>query len=231
MISAEAPGSEASASEIREELLSRLNDAMRHPRMYGREVGIELFLDLLAFSFGQAGFIRSVQPRLHQEQKFDPHNGAAGAFSWFWGVGTDDMAASIWAELSRSRGWLRPDRWLLSAEYEQVVPEMESWCARERTAAETISRFGPPSLCSGHSSSPWPVTLMYAVDRAEIPMISLHFWNESPAQGATWLYPESLLLGARREAAEFTDSFWLSPMGREKRSTSLLNQARSHGEA
>jgi hypothetical protein len=96
----ETPGrfTEPTATEIREHLLASLNGSLRRPGMLGGEIGIQTYLDLVAFACGHRDFLRPLLPVLHRQQRFDPHNGTRGAFERFWGAGTDDMAASVWAE-------------------------------------------------------------------------------------------------------------------------------------
>ncbi|MEU5062308.1 hypothetical protein ACWCOW_41575 [Streptomyces sp. NPDC001939] len=60
--------------------------------------------------------------------------------------------ASVYAEFTQTRGWLRPNRTLAPEACQAMVGQARDWAGKDCTWADVIDRFGPPSVLFGGSS-------------------------------------------------------------------------------
>ncbi|MFD6936661.1 hypothetical protein ACFWAP_10990 [Streptomyces goshikiensis] len=143
------------AQEVREYLLTHLNDALRRPGMYGGEAALRLYLDAVAFA---ADAEQEWQEELKdlQTRRGPSSSGVRGAFQDLWGDAHEGAVASVYAEIAHRQGWLRLDRTLTSAEYDEIRRISESWCREDRLLSDVVTRFGPPSILFGGTTPTTP---------------------------------------------------------------------------
>lgn len=210
MTGAASADCEPSLADVREYLLSELNAALRRPGMHGGEITIQVYLDAVAYTYGHTRFINGEKSSLQAAGAFLP-TGVSGAFERLWGIASDDMAASVYAELSWRHGWLRPDQIMSSTDYTHLAASGPDWCARDRGLSDILATFGPASVSMGPSQG--PRTLTYLTQSRNQPCMSFHLWNEPAAKHNGRQYSEPQLLALRRESDSFENSFAFTPLG------------------
>jgi len=125
------------------------------------------------------------------------------------------MISSVYAEVARRHGWLRPDRVLPESAYREIAQASASWCEQDRSLADLLAAFGPPSLGLGPTNPRCSKTMTYLTDSLSDPCLSFHLWNNRGPGSRDREYPEPMLLAVRRESDHFADSFTFTPLGRE----------------
>jgi hypothetical protein len=195
-------------------VLSRLNDALRRPGMFGGDCAIEIYMDIANIDHGgDLGSRSGIRPILSGSDAWTSL-GVGGAFLEYWGLDSSDMTASVYAEVARERGWATLDRLLTAGEYETAIKGVGQWCNRDRSYSEVLAVYGEPSIHIGGSGGAWPKTLLYASEDKSTPCLSFHLWNARDTPSSEPLYSEAMLLGARTENPVFMEGFILTPLGR-----------------
>ncbi|MEV8326648.1 hypothetical protein [Kitasatospora sp. NPDC056731] len=210
------------AQEVREYLLTHLNDALRRPGMYGGETALRLYLDAVAFA---ADADQEWQEELKdlQTRRGSSSTGVRGAFQDLWGDAHEGAVASVYAEIAHRQGWLQLDRTLTSAEYDELRRISESWCREDRLLSDVVTRFGPPSILFGGNNPNYPKTLAYATDRRDDTLLCFHLWNSfatSPSSSSASVHAEPVLWAFRDGGTLFTDGFTFTPEGSARRRAS-----------
>jgi hypothetical protein len=200
---------------VRHYLTGELNYALCRPGVYGGETALMHCLAALAYVDDREEDWRGERGVLHDRGAFVA-TGVSGAVERVLGERSEDVMASVYAELAHRHGWLTLDRVLESAEYDRIRSAVEPWCASDRTMSDTMAEFGPPSVLLGNRNPRCPQTVGYGTARTDQPLVFLHLWNGTETDAAsTWPpdRPEPLLLAARRLADRFGDEFVFTPMG------------------
>lgn len=200
--------------QVREYLFTQINSALRRPGLFGGEIALRIYFDAMAFTDDREQVWSEEQDSLRARRAF-LSTGVRGAFESLWGAGTDDMAASVYAEFAHRHGWLRLDRILSRDGYDKLIGANKAWCERDRTLGQTLGMFGPPSVYCGGTNPYFPKTLVYATGHPQDSLLCFHFWNEflHLRTDQTALYGEPMLLAVRGEGSDFADSFTLTPVG------------------
>ncbi|MFE9796561.1 hypothetical protein ACFYRL_33065 [Streptomyces goshikiensis] len=210
------------AQEVREYLLTHLNDALRRPGMYGGEAALRLYLGAVAFA---ADAEQEWQEELKdlQTRRGPSSSGVRGAFQDLWGDAHEGAVASVYAEIAHRQGWLRLDRTLTSAEYDEIRRISESWCREDRLLSDVVTRFGPPSILFGGNNPNYPKTLAYATGRRDDTLLCFHLWNSfvpSPSSPSAPVHAEPVLWAFRDGGTLLTDGFSFTPEGSARRRAS-----------
>jgi hypothetical protein len=202
----------AGADGIHEYALSRLNDVLRKPGMFGGDCAIEIYMDIV--NFGHTGLRpgSGIQSILSGSDAWT-RLGVRGAFLDYWGLDSHDMTASVYAEAARERGWAALDRLLTAGEYETAAKGVSQWCKHDRSYSEVLAVYGEPSIHIGGNGGAWPKTLFYASEDKSTPCLSFHLWNARDTPSSEPLYSEAMLLGVRTENPVFMEGFILTPLG------------------
>ncbi|WP_433259326.1 hypothetical protein ACQPYK_49875 (plasmid) [Streptosporangium sp. CA-135522] len=206
---------EPTLETVRDYLLTKANDALRRPGMYGGETSIHLYLDAVAFAHGAAQTWTADVEDLHQRGGSNGL-GVTGALAQILGRGTDDAVASVYADLAHRRNWLRLYRLLSATDYDEMRERIDLLCRTDITWSQIRERFGEPSVLFGGTNPRFPKTLGYASERPQDPLICLHLWNDHFHLWSDQEAPEEpVLLAVRRTdtAAAFRDGFTLTPAG------------------
>jgi hypothetical protein len=199
--------------EVREHFLAELNLSLRRSGMYGGEVALRFCLDAVGFIAGHPHLVKEESLSLKSRGAFFS-SGVQSAFRHLWGTATDDMIASVYAEIARQYGWLRLDRPLSQVEYEEVASVIDAWCDHDHGLSDILAAFGSPSIQFGGGNPRFPNTLAYMTKEPDSPSLSFHLWNGFSQGMNEAEYSEPVLLAIRREGGRFTDSFTFTPAGR-----------------
>ncbi|MEW2625896.1 hypothetical protein [Streptomyces sp. NPDC048106] len=203
------------AQEVRDYLLTHLNDALRRPGMYGGEMALRLYLDAVAFMDASEQAWQQELKDLRTRRGFAP-TGVSGAFQDLWGDTHEGAVASVYAEIAHRQGWLRLDRTLTSAEHDEIRRVSETWCRKDRLLSDVVTAFGPPSVLFGSNNPNYPKTLAYATDRRDDTLLCFHLWNSfvpSPSSSSVSVHAEPVLWAFRDGGTLFTDGFTFTPEG------------------
>ncbi|MFE7531576.1 hypothetical protein ACFU7Y_38595 [Kitasatospora sp. NPDC057542] len=203
------------AREVREYLLTQLNDALRRPGMYGGETALRLYLDAVAFAdAAEQAWQQELKDLQTRRGSFS--TGVSGAFQDLWGDAHEGAVASVYAEIAYRQGWLRLDRTLTSAEHDEIRRVSETWCRKDRLLSDVVTAFGPPSVLFGGNNPNYPKTLAYATDRRDDTLLCFHLWNAfapSPSSSSASVHAEPVLWAFRDGGTLFTDGFTFIPEG------------------
>jgi hypothetical protein len=187
-------------TEIREHHLTRLNDAVRRPAVWGGETTIRVFLDSVAFVDGRTGDWAAAVSALRARGAFLP-TGVRGAVARvLGGYGDDSAMASVYADVAWRLGWLTADRTITGPE----LRHLHEYAAQDRSLEQVLAELGDPSVWIGPRSPAHPKTLAWASDRVS-GLTCLHFW---PAG----------LVAMRHGTGTFADTFTFTPRGAANRS-------------
>ncbi|MET8372744.1 hypothetical protein ABZU42_23835 [Micromonospora profundi] len=161
--------------EARRHHLAQVNGVLRRPGMYGRdEMAERLVLEAMAAVDGSLERWSTECDGLRERDAFTP-TGVGGAYSSILPAGAvRDATASVYAEVAHRLGWLELDRALSEAEYERLSADISGWLSRQRTLADVIERFGPPSIWIGGTNPLYPKTLAYTT--ADRDHVLICFW-------------------------------------------------------
>ncbi|SBT42523.1 hypothetical protein [Micromonospora auratinigra] len=202
-----------SGDEIRAHLRTEVNRALRRPGMYGDEMTLIMLCRTLAVAEGIEDVWRAEYDARHDLGWFPP-TGVLGAVRRFLPAGhrAYDAVASIYAGFAHRVGWLEVRRRLTDGEYDEMLRDLPGWVAEDRTAADALARFGPPSVPPGSTNPRFPRTWLY-VAGPDRPPLFLDFWprEEEPEEDGP------VLLLAREGGRPFGESFWFTPQGRRRR--------------
>ncbi|MEV4417979.1 hypothetical protein [Catellatospora sp. NPDC049609] len=211
---ADGAGRRPTLDEVRQFHLDDLNSALRRAGMYGGEVALRLFTHTMAFVDGVLDAWLQEERDLKSRGAFNSL-GVRGAFAQLLPGHNDDGAvSSVYAEFAWRQSWLIVDRTLTDVDYCRLRDSAAGWCTRDRSFAEVVDEFGPPSVLFGGSNRRYPKTLAYApTDRAQ-DLVSLHFtssydWDTSLAQPE----PALMLLAVRHGRGRFDATFTFTPAG------------------
>ncbi len=211
----------AGADEIHAYLVEQLNSALRRPGMFSqRDAALRMLVDHLLFV--------ERQPEVWAEERRSwASRGAAGSSTGLGGMFEELMpggydqncVASVYAEFAHRRGWLRPDRLLPADEHRALRARVRPWAQTDRSWADVLSEFGPPSILCGGASPLYSKTLGYLGEDPEEPMVFFHLWNGSTtAAESTWHeLDEPVLLAVRFADTPFDEAFTFSPEGQRRR--------------
>ncbi|MCP3822098.1 hypothetical protein NLX86_29625 [Streptomyces sp. A3M-1-3] len=187
--------------------------------MYGGEVAIRLFLEAVAFADNREhAWGEELQTLRTRHASLS--TGVRGAFQQLWGDGSEGAVASVYADIAHRHRWLRLDRSLSQAEYDEMRHTSTTWCNEDRYLSEIIAIFGPPSMLLGGSNPNYPKTLAYTTDRPEDALLCFHLWNGS-APGSPLIadpvHAEPVLLAIRHDGGQFNAGFTFTPAGSARR--------------
>ncbi|WP_338137905.1 hypothetical protein [Streptomyces anulatus] len=211
----------AAADDIHTYLVEQLNSALRRPGMFSqRDAALRMLVDHLLF-------VERRPEVWAEEQRSWASRGAAGSSTGLGGMFEELMpggydqncVASVYAEFAHRRGWLRPDRLLPADEHHALRARVRPWAQTDRSWADVLSEFGPPSILCGGASPLYSKTLGYLGEDPEEPMVFFHLWNGSTtAAESTWHeLDEPVLLAVRFADAPFEEAFTFSPEGQRRR--------------
>ena len=134
-----------------------------------------------------------------------------------------DATASVYAEIAHRLGWLKLDRALSEAEFQQLSTDIDEWVTQDRTLPEVIEAFGPPSLWIGGTNPFYSKTLVYTMADPAHDLICFHLWNAfantAPETELRGVHPEPVVLAVRHRPAKFPGSFSFTPEGLHRRPT------------
>jgi hypothetical protein len=210
----------AAPGDLREYLLTQFNRALRRLGMYGGEDALLLLADALAFADG-------CQPKWNETLAELQAQGSAtsarvrGAFQCLWGDHTPnphDAVASVYAEAALPQGWVTLDRALDRREYDDLDRSSSLWARQDRTLAEVLATFGPPSIWFGGTSPYYPKTLAYTTEPEGAQSLTcFHLWNcpQPAAAPHRAAHHEPILLAVRHPSPShpFADRFTFTPAG------------------
>ncbi|MGW1008306.1 hypothetical protein [Streptomyces sp. NPDC002520] len=155
MTDATGRNAEHTIQEVLDYLVTRLNDALRRPGMYGGELAIRLFLDAVAFADAAEQAWQKELEGLRTRRALSA-TGVAGAFVDLWGDAHEGSVASVYAEIAHRQGWLRLDRTLTSAEHDVIRRVSATWCRKDRLLSDIVTAFGLPSVLFGGTTRTTP---------------------------------------------------------------------------
>jgi hypothetical protein len=208
--------------DARRHHLTKVNDVLRRPGMYGRdEMAERLLLEAMAAVDGVLDQWWEQCDALRERGAFAA-TGVAGAYGNILPADAVRCAtASIYAEIAHRLGWLYLDRVLPETEYQQLADRIEEWVTQDRTASETVEAFGAPSLLIGSNNPYFPRTLVYATADPEQRQICIHLWNafagSSSEPGLRGVHAEPVVLAVRHRPGAFPGSFSFTPEGTRRR--------------
>lgn len=209
-------------AEARRHHLTKVNDVLRRPGMYGRdEMAERLLLEAMAAVDGALEQWQAECEVLRERRAFTA-TGVMGAYGYVLPAdAVRDATASVYAEIAHHLGWLHLDRALSEAEFQQLAAEVDEWVTRNRTLPEVVDRFGTPSLWTGPASSCHPKTLAYTTADPEQRLICFHLGNASANTEGTGPQDAyaTVVLAVRHRPGDFLDAFSFTPAGIRRRPT------------
>lgn len=201
--------------EMRQYHVSRLNEALRRPGMWGRELTIRMFMDAVAFVEGLEEVWRHEQEMLRTRGAFNAL-GVHGVVTELMPRYRDDGAAvaSVYADIAWRHGWLTVDRTLPDAELRPLRDDPTSWCTRNRNLDDVLAALGPPSVRFGGGTPHFSKTLAYASADHSQRLVCLHFagvydWKAPSPQPTS----PPTLVAIRYGDGPFHDTFTFTPAG------------------
>jgi hypothetical protein len=197
--------------------------------MFGGEIALRLYFDAIAFVDDCEHLWGEDLAALKSRGAF-VSTGVTGAVQRVLGQGTEDVMASVYAEIAHRRTWLTLDEELSPAEYDHMRETFRPWCAHDRSHGDVLAVFGPPSMLLGGSNPLYPKTLAYGTARPGDPLIFFHLWNGTePGTTTTWPpdHREPLLLATRCAGERFIDGFTFTPKGAARREQLGSGQTRT----
>ncbi|MEU9674210.1 hypothetical protein AB0D92_11780 [Streptomyces parvus] len=210
----------AGADEIHTYLVEQLNSALRRTGVFSRrDAALRMLVDHLLFV--------ERQPEVWDEEQSSWASRGAGSSTGLGGMFEELMpggydqncVASVYAEFAHRRGWLRPDRLLPADEHHALRARVRPWALTDRSWADVLSEFGPPSILCGGTSPLYSKTLGYLGEDPEEPIVFFHLWNGSTtAAKSTWYeLDEPVLLAVRFADTPFDEAFTFTPEGQRRR--------------
>jgi hypothetical protein len=179
--------------------------------MYGpREVAEHLLLEAMAAVDGSSDRWQAEFEGLRERGAFTS-TGVQGAYREV--LPTDalrEATASVYAELAHRLGWLRLDRAMSEAEYQQLAAAIDGWVTHDRVLADVIDSFGNPSVWIGGTNPFYPKTLAYATANPERGLVCVHLWNsfadQASGTGPRGVFPQPVVLAVRHRPGQFVES-------------------------
>ncbi|MFJ9106556.1 hypothetical protein [Streptomyces sp. NPDC102283] len=210
----------AGVDEIHAYLIEQLNSALRRPGTFSQgDAALWMLVNHLLFVECQPE-VWAEEQRSWASRGSGSSTGLGGMFGELMPGGNDqDCVASVYTEFAHRRGWLRPDRLLAADEHHALRARVRQWARTDRSWADVLSEFGPPSILCGGDSPLYSKTLGYLGEDPEEPMVFFHLWNGSTtAAGSTWHeLDEPVLLAVRFADALFDEAFTFTPEGQRRR--------------
>lgn len=194
----------ASSGPQREELVDRLNQALRRPAKFGGLGVLRQMLEQLAATEPEAGptvWVPDSNARMNPP----------GFFRAFFPDLEIHVIASQHGEDAFRRGWLRLDRTLDASEFGRLIDSVLPWSEADRSIHEVVAEYGPASIVFGDPDMRRPKTLGYATFDREAPFVVFHFdAGEVVPDGAA--ASGAALLGVRA-GEDFFRSWATTPRG------------------
>ncbi|MEV6852682.1 hypothetical protein ACIF6I_06690 [Streptomyces microflavus] len=210
----------AGVDEIHAYLVEQLNSALRCPGMFSqRDAALWMLVDHLLFVECQPE-VWAEEQRSWESRGAGSSTGLGGMFEELMPGGYDQKCvASVYVEFAHRRGWLRPDRLLPADEHHALRARVRQWAQTDRSWADVLSEFGPPSILCGGTSPLYSKTLGYLGEDPDEPMVFFHLWNGSTTEAeSTWHeFGEPVLLAVRFADALFDEAFTFTPEGQRRR--------------
>ncbi|MFC7243739.1 hypothetical protein ACFQO7_14790 [Catellatospora aurea] len=198
----------------------QVNLALRRPGMYGRdEAGPRLLMEALAVVDNRLADWTAECDGLRSRGAFTA-TGVAGAFVALVPEQVrQTAAAAVYAQIAHRLGWLDLDHALPAESYHRLAAEVQDWTGQDRTLAEVVDAFGPPSLWIGGSNRLYPKSLCYTTATGE-DLVCFHLDGAAiPQQGEQEQHSvdgEPALLAVGHRPGRFLDSFSFTPQGRRR---------------
>jgi hypothetical protein len=209
-------GNVRSVSEIREHFLSRLNDALLRPGMFGGELALRWFLGDLAWIDGRDSPGGDDIAEFFKATGAWSPTGVRGAFARMFGGAARDheeAAAFAYADLARAWGYLAPGCTIPRGEYARLRRDAPPWVASaDRTLPDLVDAHGEPSLWRPKYNPRFPVSVAYVCEDQSDPLIVFDFWQETDRDNSLF-GPEPVLRNLRWRADRFEEGFTLTPTG------------------
>lgn len=210
----------AGADEIRAYLVDQLNSVLRRPGMYSQgDSGLWMLMDHLLF-VERRPELWAQERRSRVSRGAGTSTGLAGMFQDRIPGGYDqNCVASVYVEFAHRCGRLRPDRVLPVGEHHALLAKVRQWARTDRSWADVVAEFGPPSVLCGGTNPLYSKTLGYLGEDPDEPMVFFHLWNGSgPAPESAWPeLDEPVLLAVRLGDAPFDEAFTFTPEGQRRR--------------
>ncbi|MFJ5924994.1 hypothetical protein ACIQF6_20555 [Kitasatospora sp. NPDC092948] len=152
----------------RAELLDSLNDAVRHPELFGGPAAVVDLLDTLA----------AADPDGEGDTAWIPDTNSRTVTTLLrgcFGEADPPLVASQYGEDAHRRGWLRLDRALGAEELDQLLDRVLDWSEDRRQLPEVIAEFGDPSVVYGDPAPDAPKTFSYTGEHRDAPIAAFHF--------------------------------------------------------
>lgn len=201
-------------------LVEQLNSALRRPGIFSQhDAALRMLVDHLLFVERQPE-VWAEEQRSWASRGAGSSTGLGGMFEELMPGGYDqNCVASVYAEFAHRRGWLRPDRLLPADEHHALRARVRPWAQTDRSWADVLAEFGPPSILCGGTSPLYSKTLGYLGEDREEPMVFFHLWNGgTPAAESAWpKLDEPVLLAVRFADAPFDEAFTFTPEGQRRR--------------
>ncbi|MEU1086635.1 hypothetical protein ABZ401_07320 [Streptomyces sp. NPDC005892] len=210
----------AGADQIHTHLVEQLNSALRRPGIFSQgDAALRMLVDHLLFVERQPE-VWAEEQRSWASRGAGSSTGLGCMFEELMPGGHDqNCVASVYAEFAHRRGWLRPDRLLPADEHHALRARVRPWAQTDRSWADVLSEFGPPSILCGGTSPLYSKTLGYLGEDREEPMVFFHLWNgrTTAAESARREFDEPVLLAVRFADAPFDEAFTFTPEGQRRR--------------
>lgn len=165
---------------LAEHVLDQFNSAIRRLGMYGGQMSLLLYADVLAKAYGQS---EQWEEHLAGWRKNGTMNElhVAGPVTEMFGDADTAVIGSVWAQAALDFGWLDLGRVLTAQEYSRARAAIPELCSEDRSLTYVIQTFGRPSVRCGGGNPRYPSTWLYAGPDPEEPLICCHFAGEKEA--------------------------------------------------
>ena len=154
--------------DARTELLDSLNDAVRHPELFGGTAAVVELLDTLSAADPDGG------PGAAWIPDSDSRT-VATLLRGCFGEADAPLVASQYGEDAHRRGWLRLDRALGGEELDGLLDRVLDWSEDRRQLPDVLDEFGEPSVVYGDPAPDAPKTLGYTGEHPDAPIAVFHF--------------------------------------------------------
>ncbi|MEU4424402.1 hypothetical protein AB0F81_27600 [Actinoplanes sp. NPDC024001] len=205
---------ERPTDEVRRHHLTKVNDVVRRPGMYGRdELAERLLLEAMAAVDGRLEQWWAECDELRDRGAFTA-TGVMGAYRHIVpAIASRDATASVYAEIAHRLGWLELDRALSAAEFQRLSAGVEEWVTHDRTLSELIGTFGRPSVWIGPTSAEHAKTLAYGAAGGDA-LVCFHVATDlSPAAPNG----RATVLAVRHRRGRFANAFSFTPAGTRRK--------------
>jgi len=209
-----------SREQIRDHLISKINNVLRRMSMYGGEGALVMVFDDLSFTEGLGTDWWERRRAIWQARGAFSPLGPKGAFQHLLPGDVESAVASLYIEVAHIHGWLTLDRILTANEYAALRSSLATWTSQDRTHTDVVDTYGQPSILLGGTTPRYTKTIGYLTEHIDDPPVFFHLGNDAPpGSQAIWPppYNEAKLLAARCGAGPFHDSFTFTPHGQALR--------------